>query len=124
METRLRMLIVLAALPEPEVNVIIRHENGDWKIRFDLCYPLLKLIIEYDGWQHLLEQKQWTRDLKRREWLERNGWRIIVINSDAYYDEPWQTLQRIRDAMVDRGQTGLPRRPPAVWTRQFLKAVR
>lgn len=62
METRLRMLIVLAGFPEPVVNVIIRHDDGEWKIRLDLCYPHLKLIIEYDGWQHRLEQKQWSRD--------------------------------------------------------------
>jgi hypothetical protein len=41
METRLRLLIVLAGLPEPEVNVIVRDENGDWELRFDLCYPQL-----------------------------------------------------------------------------------
>lgn len=44
-----------------------------------------------------------------------------MINSDAYYDEPCLTLQRIREAMVDRGATGLPRRTPAGWTRQFIK---
>ena len=121
METRLRMLIVLAGYPEPQVNIIIRHENGDWFIRFDLCYPHLKLIIEYDGWHHRREEKQWTSDIKRREWLEGRGWRVIVINSDAYYDEPCLTLHRIREAMVDRGTIGLPRRAPAVWTRQFSK---
>lgn len=124
MESRLRMLIVLAGFPEPIVNLIVRHENGEWKVRFDLCYPHLKLIIEYDGKQHLREQKQWTRDLKRREWLDARGWRIVVINSDAFYDEPLSTLSRIRQAMVDRGQTGLPLRPPAPWTRQFVKPVR
>ncbi len=124
METRLRMLIVLAGFPEPVVNVIIRHDDGEWKIRLDLCYPHLKLIIEYDGWHHRLEQKQWTSDLRRREWLESRGWRIIVINSDAYYGEPLQTLHRIRTAMVDRGQAGLPMRQPAAWVRQFLKPLR
>lgn len=85
METRLRLLIVLAGLPEPEVNFIIRDENGDWALRFDLCYPQLKLIIEYDGDHHRLDPRQWSRDLLRREWLERNGWRIIVVNSEAYH---------------------------------------
>jgi hypothetical protein len=124
METRLRMLIVLAGFPEPVVNLIIRHENGDWQIRLDLSYPHLKLIIEYDGWHHLLEKRQWGRDLKRREWLESQGWRIVVINSDAFYNEPLPTLQRIRDAMIARGQPRLPSRPPAAWVRQFLEPER
>jgi hypothetical protein len=124
METRLRMLIVLAGFPEPVVNLIIRHGDGEWNIRLDLCYPQLKLIIEYDGWQHRLEQKQWSRDLQRRESLESHGWRMIVINSDAFYGEPLQSLLRIRAAMIDRGQSGLPLRQPAAWTRQFLKPAR
>ena len=63
METRLRMLIVLAGLPEPEVNVVVRKDGGEWSRRFDLCYPQLKLIIEYDGLQHLRDRDQWSRDL-------------------------------------------------------------
>jgi len=124
MESRLRMLIVLAGYPEPVVNVIIRRENGDWRVRLDLSYPHLKLILEYDGWQHRLDRNQWSSDLKRREWLESQGWRVVVINSDAFYGEPVETLMRIREAMVDRGQRRLPLRPPAVWVRQFVKPVR
>lgn len=120
METRLRMLVVLAGFPEPVVNLVVRHENGEWRVRFDLCYPHLKLIIEYDGEHHLFDRKQWTKDLRRREWLEGQGWRIIVVNADAYYNDPRQTLSRIRAAMVDRGQRKLPLRPPAAWSRQFL----
>jgi hypothetical protein len=48
-ETRLRMLLVLAGLPEPTVNHIIRNPDGSWRMRFDLSYPSFKLIIEYDG---------------------------------------------------------------------------
>jgi hypothetical protein len=119
METRLRLLIVLAGLPEPAVNFIIRDENGDWALRFDLCYPELKLIIEYDGDQHRLDPQQWSRDLRRREWLERNGWRLIVINSDAYHRQPRETLLRIRQALADRGCRDLPTRTPTTWDRHF-----
>jgi hypothetical protein len=52
METRVRLLIVLAGLPEPKVNMIVRITNGKWRWRFDLCYPEYKLIIEYDGRRH------------------------------------------------------------------------
>jgi hypothetical protein len=69
-ETRLRMLLVLAGLPEPTVNVIIRNPDGSWRMRFDLSYPGLKLIIEYDGRQYAENSGQWRRDLSRREELE------------------------------------------------------
>ena len=121
METRLRMLIILAGLPEPQVNFIIRNSEGEWEVRFDLCYPQLKLIIEYDGGHHRLDEGQWSRDLKRREWLERQGWRIIVINSDAYDKEPRETLARIRQALADLGCPDLPTRTPEIWNRHFAR---
>jgi hypothetical protein len=51
-ETRLRLLLVLAGLPEPRVNLLLRGRDGSWRRRYDLAYELLRLIIEYDGRQH------------------------------------------------------------------------
>jgi hypothetical protein len=48
-ETRLRLLLVLAGLPEPRVNLIIRGRDGSWRRRYDLAYEHLRLIIEYDA---------------------------------------------------------------------------
>ena len=118
-ETRLRLLMVLAGLPEPDVNHVVRTEDGDWERRFELCFPTLKLIIEYDGLHHLRDRKQWSQDLIRREQLEAAGWRIIVINADALTGDPRGTLARIRTALVERGSGPLRTRPPAIWTRTF-----
>jgi hypothetical protein len=118
-ETRLRMLIVLAGLPEPEVNVVVRTEGGDWSRRFDLCYPRLKLIIEYDGRQHATDPKQWSSDILRREQLEAQGWSMIIITAEALYNRPIDTLGRITGALRARGCPGLPRRTPPAWHRHF-----
>jgi hypothetical protein len=67
METRIRLLVVLAGLPEPQVNFIVRVAGGKWRWRFDLCYPEYKLIIEYDGRRHAFDTEQWGDDLERRE---------------------------------------------------------
>ena len=77
MESRLRMLLVLAGFPEPQVNVILRDLSGDWSRRFDLCYLALKLIIEYDGEQHG-ELGQRDSDIHRREELERLGYTLVA----------------------------------------------
>ena len=69
METRLRLLLVLAGLPEPQVNVILRQPDGSWSMRLDLSYPHLELIVEYDGRQHADSTQQWKRDSRRREEL-------------------------------------------------------
>ena len=52
METRLRMLLVLAGLPEPTVDHRILDRDGRVLYRFDLSYPDLRIVVEYDGRQH------------------------------------------------------------------------
>lgn len=117
-ESRLRMLLVLAGLPEPVVNHITRHPNGDWKWRFDLSYPELKILVEYDGEQHLEEGRR-KLDEARRETLRGLGWIVIVVTRDDLYKDPLGVLDRVRDALRDRGCTGLRRRFATTWQRHF-----
>ena len=119
METRLRMLMVLAGLAEPVVNYTIYDASGRWLRRFDLSIPELKLIIEYDGRQHAENDEQWDHDIERRENLDGDGWRLIVIRSKGIYVEPRQTLERIADAMRAGGAPNVPRRFRDEWRRHF-----
>ena len=119
MESRLRMLLVLAGLPEPTINLILRNADGSWRRRFDMCFPDLKLIIEYDGRQHAGDTRQWQGDLRRREELDALGWRIIVVTADDLYHHPEDVLDRVREAMIDRGATGIRRRFKNDWRRYF-----
>lgn len=119
MESRLRMLIVLAGLPEPQVNRIIRDGSGSWNKRFDLSYPDLLLVIEYDGRQHAENDQQWGHDLDRREDLDGEGWRMIVVRANGIYVEPQRTLERIADAMRARGAKNVPRRFRDEWRSHF-----
>lgn len=118
METRLRMLIVLAGLPEPMVNVQERDENNVITRRYDLCYPKLKLVIEYDGRQHAEDTRQWQRDLERREELDDEETRILVVTSKGIYREPGRTLQRVRGQLIKRGMADVPEIDPA-WRDHF-----
>lgn len=120
MESRLRMLIVLAGLPEPTVNHVIRHDNGEPKMRFDLCYAELKLLIEYDGDHHVTDAEQRARDMERREELERLGWRIIVVQKEHFHRNPGQLLRRIQQARLDRGASPSNSRVRTTWQRYFI----
>jgi hypothetical protein len=51
METRLRMLVVLAGLPEPEVNPVM--DVAGRVRRYDLVWRAARLIVEYDGRHHI-----------------------------------------------------------------------
>jgi len=84
METRLRMLIVLAGLPEPVVNVVLVHEDGSWRRRFDLCYPRIKLVVEYNGRQHRKEPQR-SKDRVRTEELEPEGYKILPFEAGDIY---------------------------------------
>jgi very-short-patch-repair endonuclease len=105
METRLRMLIVLAGLPEPEVDVRLMNDDGTWRRRFDLCYPELRLIIECDGRQHAEDTRQWRSDLVRREELDDDEYRILVVNAQGIFVEPARTIERVRRQLQLRGST-------------------
>ncbi|MGO4341324.1 DUF559 domain-containing protein [Pedococcus sp. 2YAF34] len=103
MESRLRMLLVLAGLPEPAVNHIECDEWGRWLRRYDLSWPELRVAVEYDGRQHAESQRQWERDVERREELDLDGWRIVVVLSKGVYREPERTLDRVVAALRARG---------------------
>ena len=108
METRLRMLIVLAGLPEPEVDHRLLDANGCLRRRLDLSYPRIRLIIEYDGRQHAESTGQWGTDIERREEFDNEGWRILVVLADGIFKHPERTLLRIRRQLVVRGWPQVP----------------
>jgi very-short-patch-repair endonuclease len=119
METRLRMLIVLAGLPEPVVNFKIRDENGRVVRRLDLSYPALRLIVEYDGRQHIEREANWESDLDRREELDEEEWRILVVTAKGIYGDPARTIARVHRALRSRGCPGLPTQPSQTWRAHF-----
>ena len=122
METRTRLLIVLAGLPEPDVNLILRAPDGSWRLRFDLWYRDIKLLIEYDGRHHSESTSQWERDIYRREELDQLGYRLVVVTSRGIHHDPERTLQRVREALRDRG-VKVRRQFKNDWRRHFATTV-
>lgn len=119
MESRLRMLLVLAGCPEPEVNLTVRDFDGEPTRRYDLSWPAIKSIVEYDGRHHIERRQQWESDLERREEIDDNGWRIIVITSSGIYRDPERTLGRVWRLLGSRSLAGLPARPSDDWRPHF-----
>lgn len=119
METRLRLLIVLAGLPEPQVNFKIRDAEGEVLRRLDLSYPEQRLIVEYDGRQHAEVTAQWEGDLDRREQFDDSGWKILVVTARGIYKEPWRTLERVHRNLVERGHPHLPAQLSDDWRTYF-----
>jgi hypothetical protein len=101
METRLRLLLVLAGLPRPVVNRdVVAH--GGWIARPDLSYPALKIAIEYDGDHHRVSRRQWQNDIGRRRSLEEDGWLVLVFTADDVMRRGADTVRRVRSALAQR----------------------
>lgn len=107
MESILRMLLVLAGLPEPQTNVELVDESGVVRRRFDLYYAGARVIVEYDGRQHAHDTAQWQHDLERREELDEEGYRILVVTAEGIYRDPARTLERVHSLLQARGMTNL-----------------
>ena len=119
MESRVRMLLVLAGLPEPVVNLVLRDEYGVVVRRFDLCFPGVRVIVEYDGRQHAESPEQYDHDIYRREELDDGEWRIVVVTAKGVFVDPEETLDRVRKVLRSRGMTGLPTLYHRRWRMHF-----
>jgi hypothetical protein len=119
METRLRLLLVLAGLPEPEVNLTLRDVDGVPLRRYDLIYRQARTIVEYDGRQHTERVENWEDDLLRREAIDNDQWRILVVTSRGIYVDPARTIERVWRVLRSRQLPGVPTRPSDDWRRHF-----
>lgn len=117
METRVRLMLVFAGLPEPVVNLQV-GDNGV-TFRLDLAWPELRLAVEYDGRHHAEDAHQWGHDLSRREWFDGNGWRLIVLRAEDVYGTPWASVVRVVEAMRPRGYDKPLSSPPAFFAEHF-----
>ncbi|MCJ0702317.1 hypothetical protein FRIG_14445 [Frigoribacterium faeni] len=84
-ETDLRLLIVRAGLPEPEVNVKRYAADGSYLGKPDLSYGCCRLALEYQGDHHRTDLETWRYDLARRERFEDEGWRVVLVSRDDLY---------------------------------------
>jgi hypothetical protein len=119
METRLRLLLVLAGLPEPTVNLVVRDEDGEVVRKYDLSYPSVRVAVEYNGKLHVEVVGNWEDDLERRADMDEDDWRLIVVISSGIYKDPLKTLRRVHRALLARGMPGVPLRLLDDWRPHF-----
>jgi hypothetical protein len=119
METRLRLLIVLAGLPEPVVNQDVYAASGWWLARPDLSWPSVKVSVEYDGAHHFADGdaggRQRRSDIRRRTGMTDHGWHEVVVMSEDVHGDAYWTLRRLQRLLVERGLPGVPERLDPGW---------
>jgi hypothetical protein len=103
METRLRLLIVRAGLPEPVIGHVVYSKHGDYVGRPDLAYPDEKVAIEYEGDHHRTDPRVFADDIERREQMQEADWYVIRVVSSHVYRWPVWLADRIARVLADRG---------------------
>lgn len=94
-ETAVRLLMVLAGLPEPQVNIPIHDADGNLRFRIDLGFEEVRFAIEYDGRWHD-EEDQRQHDEERRTALStEENWTFLIVKAPDLYEQPAQLLARI-----------------------------
>jgi len=122
-ESHLRMLMVLAGMPEPQTAVpLVNAVTGKVERYLDTGWSELRLAIEYDGSQHREDEEIYESDILRHEEVrEQRDWRIVRVTK-AMYDAPYPTLLRIHNARVERGASPVLLREE--WQRYFTGRIR
>ncbi|MFK4731318.1 DUF559 domain-containing protein [Agromyces mediolanus] len=102
-ETLLRLDLVAAGLPEPEVNPRILDADGGFLGIGDLAYARWRVLVEYDGEQHRTDDGQFARDLDRLDDFARAGWRVIRFTKQHRGERRARQIERVREALVLAG---------------------
>ena len=108
MESRTRVVLVLAGIPAPEVNVTLYDGEGKFLGRVDLLWRDARFIVEYEG-DHHRDPKQYRADLARRYRMERAGYRVLPITAADVYKRPEELVATVRAELAER--TAPTRRP-------------
>jgi hypothetical protein len=88
METRLRLLIVAAGLPPPQVQWVVQDVATRTAVWLDLAWPEFMIGIEYEGGVHT-EPGRVLRDIGRHTRLVDRGWAIYRYTKlDVYAERP------------------------------------
>lgn len=95
-ETRLRLALVAAGLPEPEPNYKVRSSSGRVVAMIDLAYPTFGVAIEYLGDHHRSTADAYRKDIARRERLVQSGWDVVFVTAADDFPE---VATRVRTAM-------------------------
>ena len=101
-ETWLRLRIVDAGLPEPELDVDIFDDHGHFVACADLAYPQLRISLDYEGEGHR-EQRRFEHDINRFARLTDIRWDPLRFTSRHVFRTPDTAITRIRNALERRG---------------------
>lgn len=101
-ESITRVQLVLAGLPEPDLNTDIFSRSGEFLGCVDMAYLHYKIAIEYQGEVHA---ESYAHDVERIERLRSDGWLVIQVTK-VLASKGDELIARVREALFSRGWPG------------------
>lgn len=102
-ETDLRLAILRAGLPAPELDVDVFDENGALIGYTELGYPTWMILIEFEGDHHRTSRTQWDRDIEKHARCVALGWTVLRFTARHVYPSSDAAVTGIRDALLRKG---------------------
>jgi hypothetical protein len=81
-ESRVRLLLVKAGVPQPETQIECYDRFGAPYIRMDMGWREWRVAVEYDGVQHWTDRRQRSWDIDRIAILEGMGWVVVRVSAE------------------------------------------
>ncbi len=95
-ESYLRLLLIDAGFPRPQTQILVPGADGNPFAYLDMGWPELMVAVEYDGDHHRTDRRQYVKDIKRLEMLQRMGWIIVRVVAE---DHAAHIIHRVRAAI-------------------------
>lgn len=104
-ESFLRLLLVRAGIPEPQLNVMCFTERGEQIEMPDLAWPDFTTVGQYEG-DHHRGQAQFRRDIRRDERFVDHGWTVVKASADDLFGRPAELVERFARRLWANGWQG------------------
>ncbi|MCC2031406.1 hypothetical protein [Microbacterium allomyrinae] len=102
-ETEVRLAVLRAGLPEPELDYDVYDADGRPIGYTELAYPRWRILIEREGDHHRTDRRQWYRDIEKHAACAAAGWTVIRLTSRHMHPTSASAVTLIRDALVRAG---------------------
>jgi hypothetical protein len=108
-ESWLRLLVIEAGFPLPDVQHRVLDIDGKLIYRLDLAWPELRIALEYDGYE--AHAGRALRDAARDEDLARRGWLTVRASAEDLRN-PRRLIEELSSAFRSRRAPVTGRRLP------------